>query len=297
MKRKIFSALLLGAALGVNAQNNIEDFATSSDGVKYKIEKINQEGQRVKEGDLVIGRFSIYYGDSLVYNGMNRPSAPVFPVVKQNHIFNGDLIDGLKLMHVGDITTFAFEKDTMVKYNTGVPKDITAKYVFYKVRVDSVTSLAEMEKAEREQAEQYRQKETSLIEDYLTKEGWNKQKTDGIYVKHLQKGTGAKAKNGDKVKIHYIGQLLDGTYFDTSVESVAKENNLYNAQRPYEPLEFKVGAGQMIRGFEAAARQLSKGGKAIVLIPSELAYGARDMGIIKPYSPLLFTIELVDISK
>ncbi|MDY6403745.1 MAG: FKBP-type peptidyl-prolyl cis-trans isomerase, partial [Bacteroidales bacterium] len=83
--------------------------------------------------------------------------------------------------------------------------------------------------------------------------------------------------------------------FDSSLEDVAKENGLYNSARKYEPIEFQLGAGQMIRGFEIAAHQMSKGTKAMVLIPSSLAYGDRDMGIISPYSPLIFTMEVVDI--
>lgn len=80
------------------------------------------------------------------------------------------------------------------------------------------------------------------------------------------------------------------------MENIAKENNLYNPKRPYEPLEFQIGAGQMIPGFEIAAKQMNKGSKYIVLLPSNLAYGDRDMGVIAPYSPLIFTMELMDIA-
>ncbi|MGP1514969.1 MAG: FKBP-type peptidyl-prolyl cis-trans isomerase [Bacteroidales bacterium] len=297
MKKKILSVLLLGIMFNVNAQNKIEEFTISNEGVLYKIEKINQDGQRIKEGDLIIGRFSVYYDDSLIYDGMNQNPRPVFPVVNQNHIFEGDLIDGLRMMHLGDITTFAFPTDTMKKYNTGVPETVEAKYVYYKVAVDSLTSLEQMQKEEQQKVMIALQKENKSIEDYIKNNGWDNKIVEGIYVKHLNKGIGTKAKDGDKVKIHYIGQLLDGTCFDTSVESVARENNLYNVQRKYEPLEFVIGKGQMIKGFEIAAKQLNKGGKAIVLLPSSLAYGNRDMGVIKPYSPLLFTIEMIEISK
>ncbi len=297
MKRKILAAILLGTTFSAFAQKNIEEFTTASNGVMYKIEKINPDGQRFKEGDIVIGRFDVYYGDSLIHRGKNRPIRPVFPVVEQNHIFAGDLIDGIRMMHVGDITTFAFPTDSMTKYNTGVPKTLKDKYVFYTVYADSVSTLAQLQKEEQQKAMEYQQKESAYIAKYIEDNNWDNKTVEGIYIKHLANGKGAKAKKGDKVKIHYAGQLLDGTYFDTSIESVAKENKLYNAQRKYEPLEFTIGAGQMIPGFEIAARQLNKGGKAIVLLPSNLAYGSRDMGIIKPYSPLLFTIEMVEINK
>jgi len=297
MKRKILTLVLLSTTLNAVAQKDIDNFTTSDNGVIYKIEKINPDGQRCKEGDIIIGRFAVAYGDSLIFSNMNKAKQPVFPIVQQNHIFKGDLIDGLRMMHVGDITTFAFPTDSMTKYNTGVPKNLKTSYVFYTVCADSITTLAQLQQEEQQKIVENQQKESSLIEKYIKDNNWDTKTVEGIYIKHLNKGSGAKAKNGNKVKINYTGQLLDGTYFDTSIESVAKENKLYNSQRKYEPLEFTIGTGQMIQGFEIAAKQLNKGGKAIVLLPSNLAYGARDMGIIKPYSPLIFTIEMVEISK
>ncbi len=298
MKRKIILTLMLSMAFITNAQkHDIKSFTKADNGVTYQIQKINPEGQRVKEGDLVIGKFAIYYGDSLVYNKLNRPSEPIFPVLAKNQVFKGDLIDGLKMMHVGDVTTFAFPTDSMTKHNTGVPKTLKADYVFYQVEVDSVASLAEVERKERAMADSLLKVEYESIMDYLAKENWDKTPIDGVFIKHLNNGTGAKIKDGDKVKMHYVGQLLNGTVFDCSLEDVAKANNMYVEQRKYEPLEFTVGEGRLIRGFEAAAKQMKKGGKAIVLIPSESAYGARDMGVIKPFSPLLFTLEVVDVTK
>ncbi|MBO6117642.1 MAG: FKBP-type peptidyl-prolyl cis-trans isomerase [Bacteroidales bacterium] len=303
MKKHLIIASLLTMGLALNAQNKIEEFVTSPEGVMYKIEKANPDGQRVKEGDLVIGKYAIYYGDTLVFNGFRKPSQPMFPVNKENNVFKGDLIDGLRLMHCGETTVFAFDKDTMVKYPTGLNKNIQAQYIFYRVQIDSVTTIAEYQRqqqqeimAKQKEADSMRVIESKMIEDYLTENNWDKKTVEGIFVKHLVSGKGAKVKNGDVVKINYTGQLLDGKVFDTSLESVAKENNKYYPSRNYEPLEFKIGEGRMIRGFEIAARQLSKGGKAVVLLPSYLAYGDRDMGDIKPYSPLLFTVELVDIS-
>ena len=68
-----------------------------------------------------------------------------------------------------------------------------------------------------------------------------------------------KAKNGDTVKVHYTGKLDDGRVFDTSVNR--------------EPLEFKIGGGQVIPGFENAVIDMSKGENNTVTIPSDEAYG------------------------
>ena len=80
------------------------------------------------------------------------------------------------------------------------------------------------------------------------------------------------AKNGDVVKVDYVGSLKDGTVFDTSVESEARKAGL--PIRPsYEPLEFTVGAGQMIAGFDAAVVGMAEGETKTIELPPEQAYG------------------------
>ena len=104
----------------------------------------------------------------------------------------------------------------------------------------------------------------------------------GLYYIETIKGTGAKAAAGKKVKVNYTGKLLDGTVFDTSEGK--------------EPIEFTVGAQQLIPGWEEGILKMNKGGKATLLIPSELAYGANGAGnSILPYTPLLFDLELIDV--
>ena len=76
----------------------------------------------------------------------------------------------------------------------------------------------------------------------------------------------AVAKDGNTVKVHYTGKLDDGTTFDTSVES--------------EPLEFTIGAGQMIPGFEGAVRGMQVGQVKTVTIPAEEAYGSHNEDMV-----------------
>ena len=103
----------------------------------------------------------------------------------------------------------------------------------------------------------------------------------GLRYKILQKGEGDKPNSGDKVKVHYKGMLTDQTVFDSSY----KRN---------QPIEFSVGIGQVISGWDEGILLLSKGDKAKFIIPSNLAYGeAGAGGVIPPNATLIFEVELL----
>ena len=97
-----------------------------------------------------------------------------------------------------------------------------------------------------------------------------------------EEGEGYKLQKGDKVHAHYRGTLVDGTKFDASYDR-------------NEPLPFTVGKGQVIKCWDQGFEGLAKGAKAELICPPDYAYGSRAMGPIAANSPLLFSIEVVDI--
>ena len=104
----------------------------------------------------------------------------------------------------------------------------------------------------------------------------------GLQYKVITNGTGEKPTATDRVKVHYHGTLIDGTVFDSSVERG-------------EPTVF--GVGQVIKGWTEALELMPVGSKWILYIPYDLAYGGRDAGKIKPFSNLIFEVELLEIEK
>jgi FKBP-type peptidyl-prolyl cis-trans isomerase FklB len=100
---------------------------------------------------------------------------------------------------------------------------------------------------------------------------------------------------GDSVSVNYTGRLVNNTVFDTSIESVAKENNIFNSQRTYAPFTFIHGANRVIVGFDYAISRMQKGDKLRVLIPSYFGYGRNPTGAIPGNSVLAFDLELVDV--
>jgi len=110
------------------------------------------------------------------------------------------------------------------------------------------------------------------------------EKTDsGLRYQIIQKGDGVKAEKGKTVSVHYKGQLIDGTVFDSSY----KRN---------QPIDFPLGVGQVIPGWDEGIGLLNVGDKARFVIPSHLAYGSRGAGgVIPPDANLIFDVELMNV--
>lgn len=104
-----------------------------------------------------------------------------------------------------------------------------------------------------------------------------------LEVEEVLAGEGPEAEGGKIVRVHYIGRLTDGKVFD---ESFSRG----------EPIEFPLGAGMVIPGWEMGISGMKKGGKRRLTIPYNLAYGAQGYpGVIPPYATLVFDVELVDV--
>ena len=142
-------------------------------------------------------------------------------------------------------------------------------------------SEAKEAKIEKLYGENRRAGEAFLAEN-AKKEGV-KTTESGLQYKVIVAGEGEKPQHTDRAKVNYEGRLVDGTVFDSS------------AKHGDKPIEFR--ANQVIAGWTEALTLMPVGSKWEIYIPYNLAYGDRDQGKIKPFSALIFTVELVEIVK
>ena len=123
----------------------------------------------------------------------------------------------------------------------------------------------------------------AIIDEYLEENNIDAKKSNsGLrYVIHDQ-GLGSTPQNGNIVKVHYVGTLLDGTQFDSSYDRG-------------EPFQYTHGVGQVIRGWDEGLKYISETGKITLYVPSVLAYGASGAGDIGPNENLIFDVELLSV--
>ena len=250
------------------------------------------KGRKVKDGLFLTFDFEIRHLDGkMVYSSVeaNRPASYEYGKKFDTEGF----MEALGLMRQGDEAEFINPSSLCFgeKGRQGMIEPYTALHYF--VRLTSVKTKAENDKeveAKRKNEaaikEATRLQEASTLAKYIAENEITVEPTaSGLYFISTLEGEGELAVAGNEVRVHYTGTLLDGTKFDSSVDR-------------NEPFEFVLGQGQVIKGWDEGIAMLKVGGKATLIIPSSIAYGERQAGaLIKPYTPLKFDVELIEIIK
>jgi FKBP-type peptidyl-prolyl cis-trans isomerase FkpA len=258
-------------------------YKTSSTGVKYIFYK-DVPGANAQVGDVVVVHMILKTSKDSVLRNTYKEGEPVKAMVQKSQ-FKGSLEDAFLMLSPGDSAAFLVNTDSLRKLGAQLPREIeNGSSLVFILKTEKVLNQEQLLKEQKEMESKQNQIDSVLINDYISANKLSAQKTSsGLYYIVKEKGTGAQPQPGQTVVVHYTGKLLNGNKFDSSVDRGT-------------PFEFKLGAGQVIQGWDEGIALMKVGEKGTLLIPSSLGYGPRGAGgAIPPNAVLIFDVELVGI--
>lgn len=258
-------------------------FKESPSGFKYMFHEKSKDTVMAREYSTVSFNYAFGTKDSI----LDKSPQPIQYMLSKSQ-YKGDLNEALAMVHKGDSVSFIFQADSFFMKTLRSPQVPplfdSVKDLYFHLKVVDIKPESPEQNKQRVERENAEKNEPALIQSYLSANNITVQPTaSGLYYIETKPGTGANPAAGKTVKVHYTGTLLDGTKFDSSLDRG-------------EPFEFILGQGQVIKGWDEGIALMKKGGKAKLIIPSSIGYGNRAAGpTIKPFSTLVFEVELLDI--
>ncbi len=262
-------------------------YSVNEHGLYYKLHTLGAQEMYPKVGDLltVLVVFKTDK-DSIIHQSAKK-------IILSSSPYQGSLEDGLLSLSLGDSASFKLFADSFyIKgLNQLLPSYIIAgSYLTVGVKITDIRSLNDDYPLNKNFIDAYEYKdmdELTILANYLTENHIDVQATSsGLYFINENKTNGKMPLNGHGVKINYEGSFLDGQLFDSTTEKNA-------------PFEFVLGVkDQVIPGIEQALYRMHEGEKAKIIVPSFLAFGEKgsSTGIIPPYTPVVYEIELLQVN-
>jgi FKBP-type peptidyl-prolyl cis-trans isomerase FkpA len=268
-------------------------------GYKY-VHHVKKGGKTPQVGEYAY--FQVYFrnGDKVITSTRMRGGESQYKMPEVSKDGKGviPIVAGLRLMGIGDSLTIMMPIDTIKNLPDELKgvKELAYDLVLVSIKTEEEFK-AEAEVKEKEfamKAEEGKKRAEGVgteVKAFLAnlkgkKLGAGLIKTpSGLQYIITQPGTGAKIEKGSTAAVQYYGALMNGEQFDDSFS------------RGMEPLTLPVGEGQVIPGWDEGLTYFSEGSKGYLVIPSQLAYGEKGTGPIKPNSDLVFYIEVEKVTK
>ena len=287
MKKIIMNLLVISliAVSFIACQTKFPGFTKTDTGLYYKFHTQN-DTEKPAIGDIMTVTMTYGSKDSVLFT-TDRINTPA-EIPLREPVFQGGLFEGLAMMSEGDSATFIISADsffTKVARAPQLPNFIDSNSVLYfDIRLLSIKTKAEYDAEKKQELDSLKNQESVLLASYLKENKINVKPTEGIYYIETKKGSGRKIKKTDFIKLNFDVSLLEGK----PIFSTFDENR---------PVEFEFGKKWDTEGVNLAIKRLRKGGKAKVIVPSNLGFGEKGRSsLVPPFSTLIYNLELVDIT-
>ncbi len=277
-KGKLMKSILIAlfSAMFIFGCSNNPDFVTMKSGLKYNDIKVGT-GTEAKNGDLIEIHFKgwIVKDSSNIFSDWSVDSTKKADMIADSYAMNQPM-------------KFVLGTESFIK---GSEEGIVGMKVGGQRAIVIPSSLAygpegmgpiPPNSSIKVYVELVSSKEAVVAKMWDVDSTLFKTTASGLKYAIIKEGEGELVGKEKQVTVHYSGFLLDGTKFDSSVERD-------------EPFTFVAGVGQVIPGWDEGVQLMKKGSKARFIVPSNLAYGDRDLGKIPPNSILIFDVEVLDI--
>jgi FKBP-type peptidyl-prolyl cis-trans isomerase FkpA len=303
--------MLSFATMAQNDQgaNNVFAYKTLNPQLKYAFIINKPTSPHPQEGDQITLNMQSVCNNRIMYNTAQafKGKPAVYGVAKP--AFKGDLIEAIMLMTPGDSIVCLVDAATLFKNSKSKLPDFIkpGDKMQYFIKLVSIKPKEQVQKEQQaafmKQMKEQQEKQKAaaakqmitddkLLQSYFTRDHINPVKTtSGLYYTIKEEGSGEKPVAGDSITMNYKGTLLDGTEFDSNIDTAFKH---------VQPFQFVLGRGMVIKGWDEGVALLKTGSKATFYIPSPMAYGpqARPGGGANPKgipanSILLFDVELI----
>ncbi len=294
--KKFSIFMMIAAAAGMvscTAQSPKADLKTDLDSLSYALGMVNTQGLKPYLVNRV-GMDTTYMADFIkglnegARTGDDKKRAAYYAGIQIGQQIANQMIKGANYEIFGQDSTKSISFDNyMAGFIAGTLEKgglmtSTQAQTFTTIQMEAIK-----EKVLEEKYADNKAAGEKFLAENKSKEGV-KTTSSGLQYKVLVEGKGAIPTDSSRVKVNYTGKLIDGTKFDSSYDHKDKDGKS-------QPATF--GVKQVIKGWTEALTMMPVGSKWEIYIPQNLAYGAREAGKIKPFSALVFEVELVGIEE
>ncbi len=281
MKKILFNPLailVMVAITSLGCTSKYPGFDKTASGLYYKLYKVSTDTVKPRTGDFIT--LDMRYTtakDSLLFDSRVQMNGEPVRFQLPPSDFAGDVYEGIAMMSAGDSAVFIISADSLFRKTfrqPSLPPFIDSasviKFYIYLKGCETVQNMMEKEKVE--------------LSKYLADNNITVSPSEtGLYYVETAKGSGPKIDTGMYVKMHFIVSTIDG-------------KQVFSSYDRGEPIRMEYGKPFDTPGFEEGIGKMTKGTKATLIVPSEIAFGAQGRGgMIPPYATVIYKVEVVDL--